>query len=112
MKFTLEIELDGIANPAVEVAKLLKMLHNELREDGITPGTHDVNTRSYYRQSADGESTELVANTVGKWEVTESAKTPMSQDTADYVSKKECKSAKTHLQSVDADGYCNGCGEQ
>lgn len=74
MKFILEIELDDMANPALVVAELLNMLHNELREDGITPGAHYINTRPYYRQANDGESTELVSNTVGKWEVVEVAR--------------------------------------
>lgn len=71
MKFTLTIELGNVVNTAVDVAELLSGIHNELREDGFTAGSHPVNTRSQWRQSTDGESSELIAYTVGKWEVTD-----------------------------------------
>lgn len=69
MRFTLEIELGDVVNTPVEVAELLTGVLNEIREDGFTPGVHDVSTRPYWRPSADGEASELVRATVGKWEV-------------------------------------------
>jgi hypothetical protein len=71
MQFTLTIELGDVVNTPVEVAELLTNVLNEIREDGLTDGVHDVQTRAQWRQSEDGESSELVRYTVGKWEVRE-----------------------------------------
>lgn len=91
MKFTLEIELDAkFSHPAIDIADMLNRLCHELREDGITPGAHDINTRPYWQQSADGESSELAARTVGKWEVTETTRMP---EQTDRITCPRCASA-------------------